>query len=1299
MKKILKYSLKILGWALLTIIVVAVLAGLLIQTSPVKKRISSIVEQKASDFINGTLSIGKIDGDFFTSLILKNIVLEQNNDTLISIVNINAKYSLWSLLSGKLLIHSVKINKPKVFLKQLNDSTWNIQQIMKASSQTDTTAGTEGRPLATELSSLKIIEGVLDIESADTLIPQGIDHLNAALSLDWAENRQQLKLGSLSFSSHKPGVTLNQLSFLLKKTEKDIVLRDFHLKTARNNIEGKAEYYDNMNKESSAELRSGPLHLDEFEFFLPGITVPATPVGSLNLKMLHDTLYAAVDLSDKKQKISVALASPNFADFIYREKDSILRYQVKVNLDHVDLKHWLGDPELEYLLNGNLRISGTGTDPGTAMATIDGEFKESRFADKPVDRIAFHFDLNQGNLKGSAEGSGNFGEFRIEPNIKDLIHIPEYHAELMTKHLNLAFLTDNDSLKSDINMNAKVTGKGFDPRKISARATIILSRSGFMQVEADTLFSTLGFKDENLRIDTLYTRTGDLNIQVRGNYSMKSNSDLWVDASLEGMKTLNAFIPPGDSLQGTGTLRGHLSGIPDSLNVRADINLYDLHYGNFSLKNMTGSTDILITPADTSLNAYLLVDNLCYDSFKLDSVSMRLNGTPDSLSITGELANKDLKSNIKAGLKTGANLKITLEKWFIGYKNEHWKLVKAPAIIELDSIAYRINNFRLASENADTSQYLLADGTISRSGPENFKLKVANLDVNKLASLFNPGIDVSGLVNINMDLKGDAASPQLKGDFNIGKALLNKYEFTKLGGTVIYQENKLGIKANIVPGDSGEINFTGKIPLQVRMDSMNFTLDPKDSVNILLSVEEFPLSVLKFLHMNEEIRGNLNGKVTVKGTVESPDPSGNFALRNGAFKIVQYGIDYRDIIFNMKILPENINIDTFRIKTQDGDMTATGQVDFNSDFYKGDISNSKIKINFRKFNPIDQDQLNMQVSGDASLSGGKEGMVFNGNLKVPEAEIYLPALFSMMGKLSTSEVPEPILVKEMEKLKARTDTLATAPGTTKRQEGDSLNLDYFNSLTGNLKVNIPKNTWIKNEDMHIEISGDLELIKHKDFMEIFGGLDVVRGQYELLGRTFVIDEGTVNFQGGEEINPRLNIEASYEFRNTEQVEQELRVNITGSMEQPAVSFTLEGDSINEGDALSYILFGKSMDELSLNQQSSISGSGEGSMASKAAASLISSQLSSYLGKKLNVDYLEIKSSGGNFDNATVVVGKYVTNDLFMSYEQKIGSTNTDDDANNYEVKLEYQLLRFLFLQMNNSPTDSGFDVIFKFENK
>jgi translocation and assembly module TamB len=231
--------------------------------------------------------------------------------------------------------------------------------------------------------------------------------------------------------------------------------------------------------------------------------------------------------------------------------------------------------------------------------------------------------------------------------------------------------------------------------------------------------------------------------------------------------------------------------------------------------------------------------------------------------------------------------------------------------------------------------------------------------------------------------------------------------------------------------------------------------------------------------------------------------------------------------------------------------------------------------------------------------------------------------------------------------------------------------------------------------MRIEVSGDLELIKNKEFFEIFGNVKVVRGQYDLFGRTFVIDDGTINFQGGEEMMPVININATYTFRSAQRTEQELSVAISGTSEKPSVVFTLNGSSINEGDAFSYILFGKSMNELSLTQQENLQGAGGGSLAESAAASILSSQISKFLGDKLDVDYIEIRSEGG-FENATVVVGKYITNDLFVSYEQRFGET-TEKDLSKYEVKLEYELFRFLFFQLNNSSRDSGFDVIFKLE--
>jgi translocation and assembly module TamB len=299
----------------------------------------------------------------------------------------------------------------------------------------------------------------------------------------------------------------------------------------------------------------------------------------------------------------------------------------------------------------------------------------------------------------------------------------------------------------------------------------------------------------------------------------------------------------------------------------------------------------------------------------------------------------------------------------------------------------------------------------------------------------------------------------------------------------------------------------------------------------------------------------------------------------------------------------------------------------------------------------------------------------------------------MVGKVNTPEMPKPILVQEAEKMNISLDSLDIK--TFQIEKPDSVIFNYLDDLQGQLRVRIPKNTWIKNQDLRIEISGDLELKKNKDYFELFGAIEIIRGQYDLLGRTFIIKEGSINFQGGEELMPVININASYSFRDIQQTRQELEVQISGTSESPEVEFLLSGNSISEGDALSYILFGKSMNQLTINEQQNVESAGGGNLAQKAAASVLSPQLSNFLSDKLNVDYIEIKSDG-SFDNASVVVGKYLTDDLFVSYEQRFGETDEKNIAK-YEVKAEYELFRFLFFELNNSSSDSGFDIIVKFD--
>ena len=1294
MNKFLRYSLLIPGWTLAAIVAIVILAALLIQTRPVKKKLAAFVEQQASNYINGQLSIGKIDGNFFSHLVLNDLLLTVQNDTIASVARVEVRYNLWPLIDGKLQIYTAQIDRPGLHLKQLNDSTWNIQQIIRpVPEEKADTVDAPGR-FSFELAAFELTEGALRIESPDTLIPRGADHINAGLSFFWANDEQQVLMDHFSLSTRHPDLELKQFTFQLKRNTERIELTDLRIRTAKNQLKGTIEYAQKEDGKSMANLQSEPLEISEFDFFLPGLTLPAAPVLKLDASCLHDSLYATLDLTDQDQRIHLELASPNFAGLLYDPEDSVVRYRLQGDLEHIDLAYWLGKPELKYLINGHLTAEGTGIDRRTAIANLSGRLSESLIADRPLDRLHFNFSLNKGNLDGMAEGQGDFGSFHIKPQIRDLNGQPTYRFDLVTKKIDLAQLTGIDSLRSSINLQANVRGRGFNIKSLSAKAVINMTESRLRQVHLDTLFANIQYGNENIQLDSVWLKTRNFSIGAAGNYSLRSNSDIRLTARFDGIDEFTSFLPV-DSIQTSGTVRGHLTGIKDSLNLLASVELDESHYQDFSFSGLRMDANARLTPADTIVHANLLIKNPGNGSFMLNSLSAVIEASPDSVLLDAQLTGEDLNSRIRTSILPREKLKFMLTEWLINYKNEHWALQQAPAVIEIDSVNYYVNHFKIASGDSDSSQYVTAQGTISRIGDEDFQLKIANIHLAWLTELLQMETKASGLLNLNLNLNGPAGSPLIKGDFGLRQAVFNDYALTKLEGTVNYQDNRLKTEVQVVPRDSGEIAFTGTIPLQLHLDSMNFNFDPKDSVDALLIVERFPLTALNAIVMADEIKGLMNGRVTVKGTVDSPNLSGDLGMRNGSFKMAKYGIDYRDIGFNMQFLPEKITLDTFLIKTADGQMMATGQTDFNSAFYTGDISQSKIAVQFNKFNPFNHDQFNMQLSGDAGLSGEKGKAVFDGNLNIPQSEIYLPAVLRMLGKMNTYEIPEPILVKELKGMSAQSDTIILLRTEAKQ---DSTGPGYFDRFTGKIKLRIPRNTWIKSEDMHIELSGDLELIKHKDFFEIFGTVDVVRGQYDLLGKTFVIDEGTIRFQGGEDLNPGLDIKASYSFRTSERIEQELTVKVSGTAESPAVSFSMDDESVNEGDALSYILFGKGMNELSTDQHSNLSGSGGGSLAGNAAATLISSQISGFLGNKLNMDYLEIKSEDG-FENATVVVGKYITNDLFVSYEQRFGGRNEKDDLATYEVKLEYELFKFLFLQLNNSSVDSGFDVIFKLDSK
>jgi translocation and assembly module TamB len=1402
MKKGIKYGLLVPGMFFLGILLLVLLAALLIQTEPAKRKIARIAETQVDKIINGNLTIGKIDGNFFTSISIQNVMVTMEEDTLVQIDEIKAGYNLWPLLRNTLEIHSAEIIRPQIFLKQINDSVWNVQQIVKPGPEKPEQETEPSEGFNIRLPVFRLVDGFIRTETTDTIIPQRIEKLNTELSLFWDENEQQAQLKQFSFSTRNPDFSLNRLEFNLSQNNEFIELQNFKIETAINQINGEAGFSPEQ-QAGNAHIEIPELNLSEFSYFLPFLKFQATPNIKLQAGMEENTARATIQLEDQNQQIILRAASGNLADFLFNSGETILNYSLEGNFSDVDLIHWLGMDELPYTLNGNLSVTGNGIDPETAEIAVKGELNNWVIQDKQLDKITFDLSLNNGNLAGLMTGNGLFGSFSLSPSVQNLFNVPVYKANFTARNLDLERLTGMSDLSSDINLTASISGREFDPEKIRVAGQINMLNSRFQHIQIDTLLAKAAYQNQNLRLDTLRTKTRSALLTASGNYSFTAPSDFKLEAVFSGVDEFYAYLPDS-SLQTSGTIQARLWGMPDALSLETTAELDSTRYGNISLANLSLIANGQLTPTDTLFDTRLVAQQISMGDLLIDSVNAYTEGNPDSLFLSANLAAYELITLIEAGIVPREPLKISLTEWEVDFRNQKWALQQPPAIIELDAQNNRIENFNMVSDHQELEQFISANGIISLSSEQDFQLKISNLNLENLMQLLEQDQPVTGLFGINLDVKGTSDSLLLKSEFSISAPGFDKFQLKDISGKLEYVDNRFLMETIVTPDDSGRIKMSAIFPLEINADSMsvvfstkdslrgrinignislakleemeindqlkgifegeldfsgtvenpvmkgNFSLNniefgdyrflqfdgnldynnnlfssdlivvpqdsgklearaviplrfypdslkfgfnPNDSVNGRVFLEKLSLELLQAMYPSANIAGFIDGDVNLSGTMESPNPEGNIRLRDASVEMREFGVDYRNVGLNLNFLRDKIQIENLLVRSSDGNLTGSGQMDFASDFYKGDISQSEITLNFNRFQPFNHRQFNMQMNGNATFGGKKGEVAYGGNITIPRSEIYIPTVMRMLGRMTVAEMPKPLLVQEMERMTELTDSAYIEP--VPAVLSDSTRFDYFDNFKGSLRIRIPRNTWIKNDDLYIELSGDVELRKSREYFELFGTVDVVRGQYDLLGKTFMINEGSIRFQGGEDMMPSMDITASYAFRNPQRVEQTLSVQIGGTAESPEVNFRLDGSSISEGDAISYILFGKSMNELTIDEQDNMDGAGGGSLAGRAAASILTSQLTNFLGEKLAVDYIEVKSDGG-FDNATVVVGKYITNDLFVSYEQRFGETH-EKDMVKYEVKLEYELFRFLFLELNNSSRASGFDVILKFD--
>lgn len=1286
MKRLIRIIIRLIIWLPASLLLLAVLLVAALQTQTLKEQLARIAERQAAKYLSATLHIGKLEGNFGSGIALSEVTLTNQTDTLARMGRLELHYRLWPLLTRAVQIDSLVLTGFHARLVQLPDSSWNVEHLLKENADTTTSAAPGW---AIDLKKVLIANSSVRIVSSDSILPRAVDRIAASLSGYYGENRRELQLDSLAFRLVHPDLTVKNLQFNVKQEKQLTTLTGFRLTTAFNQLEGNGSIDLENGGETSVSVRTAPICPDEFSFFVPDLRLAVTPQLSGDAQLKNDSLAAFAELRYDEQKIRLTIRSAGFGQWLQQPAPDRLNYRVETELEKVDLYRWTGNANLNCQLNGRIAISGEGIDPAKMNARATAALTDSRLWGYAVKNLDSEAGYQSATLETSLRAATPYGRLEGHGVFVNLAGRPTYRVKLATQQLNLAPLLGIDSLYSKLNAEAEAAGTGFDPETLTTAWKLRLAPSELMAIPIDTGYLETRYEHQQFTIDSLSVANRSAAVDGSGILALAGQWDLKCSGSVRSLEAFSRFTELPE-LAGSGTITARLTGKTDSLQIEANADLDPTTYLDYYLRRAHVSCRGTISAADTVFEVRLSGQQLGCSLAGADSITIESRIFTDSLIFESRVAGASWTVSMGARMNWKNQLRLAIESLAIDAPDQSWHL-DSTANFTLDPVNYTVEHFRLLS---DREQRLEAKGLISREGSENFDLKLENIDLAAILQTTGTDAGVAGKLNLDLSLTGTARAPLIDGAFRIDSADIAGYTLAAAEGQLSYRAQTAHLNSDWRLAEQGHFTATATIPVALNLQTFDSSVAPDAPVLARIDIADLPLTLIRAFVPAKEIDGIINGELKIDGTIGAPHPNGFLRLNGGRLVFPEYGINYHDMEIRTSVNNEVVSLDSLGIRSHDGMLTGQGKLVFESEFYNGKMKDSNIKIEFKKFNPIDHKQINMQVNGLATLTGSRDAVVFGGDLEIPQSEINLPTLFSLFGKVYTPEVPPSILMRELEKL----EPARNGSPQPKANENSSAESSYFDRLTGKLKLSIPKNTWIKNPSLRIEISGDLEVVKNGSYPEIFGTVQVVRGQYELFGRTFIVSEGTIDFQGGEEINPTVSLTAAYTMKSQTAGSQVLKLVAEGKALNPTLSFTLNGESITEGDALAYIVFGRPLSELtSGSEQSTSTDNSTEAKAKAAAASMLASQLTKFLGKSLNVDYIEVKSKD-DFGSGSLEVGKYITNDLFISWEQQFGNT-TDADLSRYEVRLEYELLKFLFLQLNNSTNESGFDILFKIRLK
>ena len=374
----------------------------------------------------------------------------------------------------------------------------------------------------------------------------------------------------------------------------------------------------------------------------------------------------------------------------------------------------------------------------------------------------------------------------------------------------------------------------------------------------------------------------------------------------------------------------------------------------------------------------------------------------------------------------------------------------------------------------------------------------------------------------------------------------------------------------------------------------------------------------------------LNGPLTLQSL------SGRIALANGrvAAPVLRFALE---AVNGQAVLAKgSATISADAAVTAGGRIGVRGTVGLTPPF-PGDLTITPTDMVLR-----DPDLYETRASGDIRVSGPLAGGArISGTINLPEVEIRVPST----DVTGAGAIPDLTHLNEPAAVRA---TRARAGLVDAGRDGAPRGLSRPYLL--DLVINAPNRVFIRGRGLDAELGGSLRLAGTSEAVVPSGGIDLIRGRLDILGRRLDLSEAQLRLEGS--LDPLLHVVAS---NSSEGITSS--VVIDGPISAPEVSFT-SSPELPEEEVLAHLLFGRQLSSLSALQAVQLANA-VAVLAGRGGDGIISN-----LRRNFGLDDFDVvnDASGGT----SLRLGRYVAKNLYT--EVIVGSEGKSQLNLNLDVR-------------------------------